>query len=364
MTDKADTKEASIPSYRSTGYDYKIESYQYPTSGIGDHLVRFYINLDEESKLITGNKVEVLGNVDQTDQTRLRNKPIDQDDFVRGVTTVAAIGGAAAASSIDEKSPVGKTLRKIKGFRGNNWREKATLAITTGVIGGASAGLLAYAVSKEIKVDKKLKRLASTITLYIPTSVSNQQRTSWENYNDVVFEVLQQGMNSETLESIKNGGIASAARVVATAASDLVGSATRSAVNPKKDLLFRSIERREFMFDYQFAPKNKIEADAVANIIYMFRLFSAPEVVEGTAEYLYTYPAEFDIEYIYKGNGTEEQNKYLNKISSCVLKNVTVNYSPNGSFQTLERGEPVQVNLTLHFEEIETMHRDRIAKGY
>ena len=93
-------------------------------------------------------------------------------------------------------------------------------------------------------------------------------------------------------------------------------------------------------------------------------MFSLPEAIKGYNSFLYSYPAEFDIEYGFMNKGKPEQNKYLNKISSCVLQTVNLNYSPNGSFQTLEAGEPVQVNMTLQFIELETLHRDRVTKGY
>lgn len=353
----ATQEEKKIPSYRSTSFDFIINKpLKYPLANRSDHFVRFSINLDEESRLIRERKVTVLGNVDQTDQNRLRQRPINQDVFNVAVGGLGATKGAVAGAAL--------AIRKLKGFPGNKFRAAGNVVGGT-VLGGAAGGAIGATIASQINIDKKLKRLSTEITLYTPQTVMMNQRTDWENYNDVIFDLLQQGSNEEVISSVTAGGIASAAgRIVATAASDLVQSATRTAVNPKKDLLFRGIDRREFTFEYQFAPRSPEEAKEVANIIHAFRLFSAPEVIENTMDYLYVYPAEFDIEYGFVKNNIEEQNKYLNKISSCVLRSVFVNYAPNGSFQSLENGEPVQVNMTLHFQEIETLHRDRIAKGY
>lgn len=367
----ATQEEKKIPSYRSTGFDFTINKpLKYPLANRSDHFVRFSINLDEESRLIREGKVTVLGNVDQTDQNRLRQRPINQDVFNVAVGGLGATKGAVAGAAL--------AIRKLKGFPGNKFRAAGNVVGGT-VLGGAAGGAIGATIASQINIDKKLKRLSTEITLYTPQTVMMNQRTDWENYNDVIFDLLNSGFAEEVVNSVKTGnisnaanrvsdeasGIASAAgRIVATAASDLVQSATRTAVNPKKDLLFRGIDRREFTFEYQFAPRSAEEAKEVANIIHAFRLFSAPEVIENTMDYLYVYPAEFDIEYGFIKNNIEEQNKYLNKISSCVLRSVFVNYAPNGSFQSLENGEPVQVNMTLHFQEIETLHRDRIAKGY
>lgn len=362
-----------IKSYKSKNFDYKIDGiFAYPLeskhdSGAdanatkstvrSDHFVRFYINLDEESHFLTEKKVSSVGVVDQTDQTRLRNKPMNQEGFQNELTAVAA----AKAFSTD----VGAVTQKLAGFRGNFAKGFVTLA-SKALLAGA-AGSIAHELASKVKVDKVLKRLATTITLYTPPTITNSLSTEWENYKDPMFEMMMLLGDATPGDIMKNsGGIAAAlGRTIATASSNVVGTATRTAVNPKKDLLFKSIARREFTFDYQFAPKSELESIEVANIIQVFRLFAAPEVIKNTDAFLYTYPAEFDIEYGFiDSTGKVNQNKYLNKISSCVLKSVQVNYSPNGTFQTLENGDPIQINMTLHFEELETLHRDRIAAGY
>jgi hypothetical protein len=153
------------------------------------------------------------------------------------------------------------------------------------------------------------------------------------------------------------------AQIVAIGGSDLLQSLTRSTINQKSDLLFKKVNRRSFQFEYSFMPKNAFEAYDVASIIYMFKYFQHPEMLEGYDQWLYIYPAEFDIEYVYKSDGGENENIWLNKISSCALESVTVSYGGNGTFQSLVNGEPVQTSLVLRFREFETLHQDRIAKG-
>lgn len=376
QTEKSDT--ASIPSYKSTGFQYDLSKpLNYPLTNKSDHFVRFWINLDEESRMFTSQKLTVLGIVDQTDQNRLRRKPINQDTF----EGVAGVAGAAAAAAYVSKL----RDRQIRQFAGNQSSINSNEILSKGdmLFGGIVGGVVAASIAKEVKIDKKLKRLATSITLYTPSTITNSQQTRWDNYADVIGDILQAvGSPDDIAKSLTGSSTATtmdrvsevagrakstigmAARVVGTEASGLLASATRSAVNPKTDLLFKSIERRTFSFDYVFAPKTEREAKEVAYIIQAFRLFSAPEVVQGSMEYLYTFPAEFDIEYGFRKDNKEEQNKFLNKISSCVLETVSINYSPGGSFQTLENGEPVQCSMSLHFRELETLHRDRIAAGY
>lgn len=364
-------KQDSIKSYKSTGANFEVNSpLRYPLVDQSDHFVRFFINLDEESRMFTEQKLQVLGNVDQTDQARLRKQPIDQGL----ANTAAAVGvGIWAATKGAQIS-----ANNLKGFKGNSMI-KTGILLTDTAIAGAAGAAVGYLASSQLKIDKKLKRLSTTITLYTPSNITSSLQTSWDNYSDLMMDLLQAGSDPDTLKSISSGSLANTdvhngekakhalstiGRAIATESSNLIKSATRTAVNPKQDLLFKSIGRRDFSFDYQFAPKTSEEAKEVASIIKAFRLFASPEVIKGTNEFLYTYPAEFDIEYGFIKDDIENQNKYLNKISSCVLTNITINYAPNGSFNTLEDGEPVFVSMGLHFQELETMHRDRIAAGY
>lgn len=360
---KETKKEQRVPSSSSNTFDYEIGSpLRYPLRDPADHYIRFYVNLDEESKLIRESKVDVVGTVDQTDQNRIRSKPIDQDVFnvalgVGGAVKGATIGAAAAAN-------------KLRGFKGNIF--KKALGATAGIATGAAiGGVAAYQLADQLKIDKKLKRLATQVTLYMPSVVSSSLGVNYEVTDDFISNLLTNGFDQETLDSVMNlegsklKSIAgSVARIIATGASPLIQSATRSAVNPKTDMLFKNIERRHFTFEFQFAPRDEAEAREVANIIHVFRLFSAPEVVENTLDLLYLYPAEFDIEFGMLKDGEEIENVNLIKVSSCVLKSVFVNYTPGGSFQTLANGEPLMTSMTLTFAELETLHRDRIAKGF
>ncbi|HET8687566.1 MAG TPA: hypothetical protein VFM18_13020, partial [Methanosarcina sp.] len=346
----------NIPkSYRQKGFNYTVsqplcyplefKSEKKATHGPSRHFIRFYINLDEESHYISQNTIGNVGTVDQTDQARTRNRPLNQET----VQNYSAVIGATKGLTTDT-SGVSESISNLAGFNGNALRGVSSLASKTVLAAGGA--LIAYEAVKNIKIDKKLKRLATTITLYTPATIGMNQTANWDNNQDVMYQLLELLGESTAGEIMKNGGgIANTlGRIIATGASETVQGATRTAVNPKKDLLFKSMNRRDFQFEYQFAPRSKEESDEVANIVQVFRLFAAPEVVQGTDQFLMTFPAEFDIEYGFiDENGNETQNMYLNKISSCVLENIGVNYSPNGTFQTLENGDPIQVNLTLHF---------------
>ena len=81
-------------------------------------------------------------------------------------------------------------------------------------------------------------------------------------------------------------------------------------------------------------------------------------------------PETFDIQYMYHA----KENPWLNKISTCYLSNMDVQYGSEkaGFYEPLENPAmknavgpaPTHTTLTLNFEEIEKMSRERIEQGF
>ena len=126
--------------------------------------------------------------------------------------------------------------------------------------------------------------------------------------------------------------------------------------NAKAEQLFHGVDFRTFSFDYQFAPKTKEEAKTVLEIIRMFRHHMLPEFADKSS-FLYIYPSEFDIKY-YKG---DKENQFIEKQMTAVLTNMTVNYTPNGQFNTFGGemdGMPSHINITLSFKELGLLSKE------
>jgi len=78
-----------------------------------------------------------------------------------------------------------------------------------------------------------------------------------------------------------------------------------------------------------------------------------------TNNFIYVYPSEFDVFYY---QGTKE-NMNLHRHTSCVLQEMNVNYTPNGSFTTFANGMPTQINVTLSFKELALLSKEKIKDG-
>lgn len=379
-----ETKGAVRPStyggaekYPLAGGD-RVRSVTYPLGGGNTHYVRFSINLNEESKLIRLNQVGVDGNVDMSQQ----NRPFKNQNSQDAINTVATVGSAYLGSQLGAAGA--KLLFKGKPGAG----AASVVGTVTGAAAGAALGdSVGELVSEYLKVTNKIKRLVANITLYTPANVRANYSLSYDMPEDMLvtlaqsdnYDAVKAGLaaalspvTERTAESVKDAGAAFGrfGRILATAASPTVSMLSRTAINKRTDVMFRHVGNRQFVFDYVFAPKSVDEAKEVADIIFMFKYFAHPEMLEGYGNFLYLYPAEFDIEYGMKigdpnvGPQQQKENKHVNKISSCVLTDISVNYAPGNSFQSLEKGEPIVTTVSLVFREIETLHRERIAKGY
>ena len=75
--------------------------------------------------------------------------------------------------------------------------------------------------------------------------------------------------------------------------------------------------------------------------------------------FLYLYPSEFDITY-YQGG---RENLNLHRHTSCVLTDMSVNYTPNGNFSTFNDGMPTQINVAMTFKELSLLTKEKIRDG-
>lgn len=377
-----DTKPTSTQVPPVSG-GFKVRSYNYPLNSENDHYVLFNINLTEESRLIKSKQITNYYPVDNSGQNRGNNNTTSNQAIGGGV---AAVGAAASAPII-----IGAAAKLATLFGGK-------LALAGTALGGAVivdemsrapadgsnpitdkvgdvANKIGEYVNETFAFTNKLMRIAASITLYTPSSVNVQYGFDYSIVDETLLAVLAQEKNFESLKQ----GLTNKSQYgenieklvqVAASSTQLASLLSKRAVNKRKDVMFKGVYQRQFGFEYIFAPRNAKEAEEVAGIIFMFKYFAHPELADGYMNFLYTYPAEFDIEYGYRPKDpnfmgpTLDRNVNLNRISSCVLVGMNVNYSPNGSFQTLEQGEPCVVTMSLQFQEIETLHRDRIGLGY
>ena len=130
-----------------------------------------------------------------------------------------------------------------------------------------------------------------------------------------------------------------------------------TAINPRNEAFYNTPTQRTFSYTFDFWPRNQDEAQAVENIITIFKYNSAPGLAAKGG--LFVTPNYFKISYMHN-NG---EHQHLHKIGACFCTDVQVDYSPDGQFTTFESGQPVHTRLTVSFLEDRIITKRDVEAG-
>jgi hypothetical protein len=233
-------------------------------------------------------------------------------------------------------------------------------------------------------------RITDSIAIYLPPNVQDNYTTTYNatetgilgflaasggraieqlkqnNYQDFVKTLRETG--GGVLEQVlKDVGIGIVEGLVqAEGGYELVNKVFGRSTNPYMEVLFGGPELRTFTYNFTFAPRNFEEQEEVRKIIKLFRFHQAPELRNPTLPSMFMgLPSEFDIHYMYQPfNGSSAyENPFYNKIATCVLQSVNVDYTP-GAVNSHDNGAPVVIKMGLNFLETEMITKDHVEAGY
>ena len=230
-------------------------------------------------------------------------------------------------------------------------------------------------------------RTNDAIILYMPAEIQTAYASEWKdtemgaNTMEAIGRVskadlssmggamdLAAGMSGMGMEAMERmGGAMVSALPGMGDINATVDKLSNRAQNNFMEATFSGINFRKFSFSWKFTPKTPEEAKQVYDIIKTFKFHMLPEIKGGSAGRWYTVPAEFDIFYMFRG----EENEWINKIQTCVLENMSLNYAPNG-FQTfrpvnlgdLKGAPPTEIDMKLDFKETKLITKEDALKGF
>jgi len=213
-------------------------------------------------------------------------------------------------------------------------------------------------------------RISNSIILYTPAQgLETNYSINYEAVETGLIGFLAERGASNFIEGLSTASGEIIRGFVDTVSSALGAGGLRAvldkskarAKNPKKEQIFRDVPFREFNFAYEFYPRNEREQENVHKIIELFKFHMHPQIAPNR---YFVVPSEFQITYMYR----DKANLWFPKISRCVLKDMKVNYAPDGvvsTFRENDRGAaPVGITISLSFAEIEIMTKNTIAQGY
>ena len=168
--------------------------------------------------------------------------------------------------------------------------------------------------------------------------------------------------------------IPEATAALASGNIDIFTRLTQNVFNPNLELIFKEPQLRPFNFNFKMSARGADEAKEIKKIIRYFKYHMAPKG-KGGQLFLKT-PDVFWIEY-QKGKSDEKGeggklHPSLNLIApedagkkACALQNMSVNYTPLGTYMTYDDEEAtiVQYDISLSFQEITPVYQSDYEEG-
>lgn len=245
---------------------------------------------------------------------------------------------------------------------------------------------------REVKTDNSVlsklpthSQVTSAIALYMPPGVkvtygANYEAEATELSGDIARTIGNAKTASDKTQMAKaiaagvTSGVGQYGKnvlgefVSMAGAGDPVKLASKAfgvAINPNEEQFYGGPQFRSFTYAFDFHPRNKKELEAVQNIVFLFKYHMHPDLETGlTGGRLFKVPSEFEIHYAHLG----QENEYMNRISKCALKDMTVDFGPEAQFSTFEPDSkgaaPVSYKMSLTFQELELMTKQKIYDGH
>ena len=234
----------------------------------------------------------------------------------------------------------------------------------------------------------------TTIALYMPPSISVTYNVNYNDkevgtiagaFGDAIVAFLNTPGNTvsklTSAATASGQGFSELAQSIAMKSLDTFASGAQtlleinkgSVITPRMEMMFEGVGRRSFTYTFVFIPKSSQETDLVEKIVKIFKTYMMPEYKNSSTRREMLIPDMFNIKYMY-GNA---ENDFINKVSKCFLKDMTVEYgadrftayAPHNMMDDFgvagtQGAPPQKTKITLLFNEIETLSRDHILRGY
>ena len=143
----------------------------------------------------------------------------------------------------------------------------------------------------------------------------------------------------------------------------VISRATGQILNSNKELLFEGVNIRQFPFNITFTPRSKNDVNAVREIIRKLKRSMAPKrgsttVASASGGWLIQAPDAFILEY----RRGRDIHPFLNKFKPTVLTSMSVNYTGAGTYASYADGNPVSLQMSLVFKELNPIYAEDYDK--
>ena len=361
------------PSLNNNLTSHSTEHLEFPLNvssadpGIGNHghYIMFYINEQEKAKLDTSGRTDRGSVVDDPSQQYNIPKFINEWDSV-----------TQTYKNQSAQNLVNKVVNNSK---------TDPIAQREGRVTAPADATEYKGKGSSIRIKRApTKRLKTGIAMYMPGTVQVSYKTDYQdtpmgavteqalgaynaalgaNYRDFGTNITN--MDQGAVELLQQAGLGIVGSIPGMAGVKEAFEMKKGVIiSDRLELAFKGVGKRSFTYDFKMIPKNQDEADMIRNIIFAFKANMLPEFAGGNrAGRRLIVPNRFDIQYMYVG----KTNEYLHNISTCVLQDMTVSYGGD-RYKTFDANDdgapPVETSMSLNFQEMELITRERVFEGF
>lgn len=348
------------------GGKYNFNRLNYPSDGLASekipNYIIFYINVPESA---TYNKNTVRssdGGVELSNSDKLTSKTRGNNPTIASLTpeqmTASYLAFAAAQSFMNgQGNPITQATKAGRGIGGVFLR-----------VGAVSSML------QTIEKKPKYNRIRSAIAMYMPDTIVHSFAHDYDvaSIRDAAGnlglaarggEGLFDAVFGDTPVNVANnpglaealGRIGEGTGLVGRNFTELALRGEGKAINPQLEMVYKQTRNRGFIFNFKMQPRSSLESRNIKNIIREFKRYSAPSLAgqQEDASY-FTIPGQFDIQFMFRN----EENRFIGRISSCILEAIDIDYVSSGQFATFDDGSPVEISLQLRFVEVDTLTKE------
>tara|TARA_B100000003_G_scaffold176122_1_gene165195 strand:+ start:722 stop:1954 length:1233 start_codon:yes stop_codon:yes gene_type:complete len=229
-----------------------------------------------------------------------------------------------------------------------------------------------------------------TILMYMPEDISTGFKANWggKAVSNIGAGALR-AAGAEGFQKIKNtgqliseaserlftlGGAAALRKTIQSITgdtltnNDIFGGISGAILNPNTELLFDSVDMRNFTLNFKMVPRFADEADTINEICKIFKACMLPTKDpgkvfgaenQGIKSGFIGVPKLCKVHFMVGGT----ENKYLPKFKFCAITEVNVSMTPDGVYATYNNDAPVATSLSVSFQETKLVYADEILNN-
>ena len=234
-------------------------------------------------------------------------------------------------------------------------------------------------VSNRTLTKQTVENPTHQIYLYAPASIQFSDGLQYDNqdlglFAGALFSGAEAGLEESAagggmIEQAKNFGVGVgrvAAGVGVAALGELAKSSgvgqqirlrTGVARNPRTEMLFKTPALRQMSLTWKLMPTNQQESDHIHEMVKTMRAHAYPSTFGSEA--VLSFPDIFQVDFVTNTGGEAQMIKF----AKAYCTSITTTYGPSGP-AFFKGGKPVEIDLTMTFQETEIQTRESIMEGF